>query len=178
MKYQLATITVAAMLASAWTASAAIDVYTGSITTVDPTATSFGAVRFKDFTNTKDGGTVGNLYLQNNTASLGSNPGSDGRARVQDSPKWVAGTSHAFSFEYRPVVGGTDLILAQAANMPAAASRVIDDPTKSINYISFWIHNTPLNDVVTPDTIGLTLTDLDGNLLTPSLLSVGAPGGD
>jgi hypothetical protein len=62
--------------------------------------------------------------------------------------------------------------------MTAPASRVIDDPTASVNFISFWIHNTPLNDVVTPDTIALALTDLDGNALTPALLSVANPGGD
>lgn len=164
--------------ASAVTASAIITVNSGSIYTLDPTATSYGAVRFKDFTNTKDGNDAGNLYLANTGGQLGVNPNSDGRSRVQASPHWVAGTSQAFSFEYRPVAGATDLILAQAANMASSASRVINDPLASINYISFWIHNTPLNDVVTPDTIGLTLTDLDGNLLTPSLLSVGAPGGD
>jgi hypothetical protein len=178
MEFRIAVITAATVMAGAWTASATITVNSGSIYTVDPGATSYGALRFKDFTNTKDGGDTGNLYLANTGGQLGSNPNSDGRWRVQASPHWVAGTSHPFSFEYRPVAGATDLILAQAANMTTSAQRVIDDPTASVNFISFWIHNTPLNDVVTPDTIALHLTDLDGNTLTPSDLIVGYPGGD
>jgi hypothetical protein len=172
------TLFLAILGASAMSAEA-ITVTAGDLYAVDPTATSYGAVRFKDFTNTKDGGVGGNLYLQGGiNANLGSGTGTDARARVQDSPKWTAGTSHGFTFEYRPVAESTDLILAQAANMTAPASRVIDDPALSVNFISFWIHNTPLNDVVTPDTIALKLTDLDGNTLTPSTLSVAAPGGD
>jgi hypothetical protein len=175
--------------ASALTASAGpITINTGSIVTVDPTATSYGAVRFKDFTNTKDGyRSSQNLYLQNNAGSLGSPTGTDGRARAQsgadDGPLWAVG-SNSFSFEYRPIDGVTDLILAAAGNLPSGQpmttplSRVINDPAAPVNYISFWIHNTPLNDVVTPDTITLNLFDLDGNALTPPSLVVGAPGGD
>ena len=180
---------VVTMIVVSGTASAGIVVNSGSIYTVDPTATSYGAVRFKDFTNSRDGyRSAGNLYLQNSSGSLGSPTGSDGRARVQtdadNGPVWAGGNSYNFTFEYRPVAGATDLILAKAGIMSSGLamttpiSRDINDPVASVNFISFFIHNTPLSDVVTPDTIGLTLTDLDGNLLTPSLLSVGAPGGD
>lgn len=177
MKPNIALLAAATMIASAWTAGASITINTGDIKAVDPGATRYGAVRFKDFTNTKDGNDAGNLYLQDG-GNLGSATGLDGRSRVQASPHWVAGNSHSFTFEYRPVAGSTDLILAQAANMSAAAQRDINDPVAPVNFISFWIHNTPLNDVVTPDTIALHLTDLDGNALTPSDLIVGTPGGD
>lgn len=177
MKKVVIVLAVVAMMGVSGTASADIIVNSGSIYTADPAATSYGAVRFKDFTNTKDGGDGQNLYL-NTGGGLGSATGSDGRSRVQASPHWVAGTSHSFSFEYRPVAGSTDLILAQAATMATPAQRVIDDPAASVNYISFWIHNTPLSDVVTPDAIAVILTDLDGNMLTPGTLSVGYPGGD
>src|SRR5512147_887839 len=85
-KIQIATMAAAALLAGAWTASASITVNSGDISTLDSGATSYGAVRFKDFTNTKDGGDAGNLYLANTGGQLGSNPNSDGRARVQASP--------------------------------------------------------------------------------------------
>lgn len=178
MKTNAAILVAATLIGSAWTASAALAVSSGNIHALNPTTTDYGAVRFKDFTNTKDGGDAGNLYLANTGGQLGSGPNSDGRSRVQASPHWTAGTSHAFTFEYRPVAGATDLILAKAANMSTAAQRVIDDPAASVNFISFWIHNTPLSDVVSPDTLTLRLTDLDGNALTPPDLVVGSPGGD
>jgi hypothetical protein len=126
-------------------------------------------VRFNDFTNTKDGNDAGNLYLQDNVGYLGATPGLDGRARVQASPHWVAGLQ-SFSFAYSPVDGATDLVLAQAANMTSAASRVISDPTKSVNFISFYI----LNQTAGSGDITLNLTDLDGNALAPSAFTLSA----
>lgn len=189
MKKLVTVLAVVTILAVSGMAQADIVVNSGSIYTVDPTATSYGAVRFKDFTNSKDGyRSAGNLYLQDNAGSLGSGTGLDGRARVQsgadDGPLWAANNTYTFSFEYRPVDGITDLILAKAGTlsngnpMTTPLSRVINDPTASVNFMSFFIHNTPLNDIVTPDTISLILTDLNGNVLSPSQLIVGPPGGD
>jgi hypothetical protein len=159
-------------------ALAGITVYSGDIYTLDPTATDYGAVRFKDFINGGDGGRGGNLYLQDKSSYLGSAKGFDLRNRVDGDPWWtVGGTANLFKFEYRPVAGTTDLIWAGATDrMTPGFSRVIDDPLKTVNYISFYIQSsegtTPTNDTIT-----VNLTDLDGNALLPSALTFGYPPG-
>ena len=178
----LCVATVVGLMISA-AAEAAITVNSGDIYVVDPTATDYGAVRFKDFINAGDGGRGQNLYLQNNSSSLGSGTGSDGRARVNGDPLWTVGATNLFKFEYRPVAGATDLILSGATDrmMNVALtdlrySRIIDDPAYAVNYISFYIQS---NEGATPttDNITVNLTDLDGNPLSPSALSFGYPPG-
>lgn len=156
----------------------AIPVVSGDIAVLDPSATEYGAVRFKDFINTADGLRGQNLYLQNNSSSLGNATGSDGRARVNGDPLWtVGGVANAFWFEYRPVAGATDLILSGATDRSSPGfSRVIDDPLLLVNYISFYLQS---NEGTTPttDSITLNLTDLDSNPLLPGALTWGYPPG-
>jgi hypothetical protein len=175
----LAGVSLAIVIAlSAVPINAAIVVSTGDVYALDPDAQSYGAVRFKDFANAKDGyRSAGNLYLQDSSSTLGSNTGLDGRARVMsgtdNGPLWQEG-SQPFSFEYRPVDGGTDLILSTAGYLSSGAamttplSRIINDPTKPVNFISFYI----LNRTTASGDITLSLTDLDGNALTPSAVTI------
>jgi hypothetical protein len=159
-------------------ALADITVYSGDIYALYPSATDYGAVRFKDFINAGDGTRGGNLYLQNNSSSLGSATGSDGRTRVQGDPWWTVGSAtNLFKFEYRPVAGATDLIWAGATDrMTPGFSRVIDEPLKTINYISFFIQSSE-GTPPTTDSITVNLTDLDGKALIPSALTFGYPPG-
>jgi hypothetical protein len=168
----------ALILALSDAALADITVNSGDIYALYPTATDYGAVRFKDFINAGDGGRGGNLYLQNNSSSLGSATGSDGRARVQGDPLWtVGGAANLFKFEYRPVAGATDLILSGATDrMTPGFSRVIDDPAKTINYISFYIQSNE-GTPATTDTITVNLTNLDEENLIPNALTFGYPPG-
>jgi len=171
MKFQTTMVAAAAMLMGAGTASASIAVTAGDIYAVDPSAVDYGAVRFKDFTNGSDGGRGGNLYLQNNSSGLGSGTGSDSRARVDGNPLWNVNSANNFKFEYRPVAGGTDLILAGATDrMTPGFQRVIDDPAKTVNYISFYIQSNE-GTAATADSIILNLTDLDGQSLSPGSIS-------
>lgn len=175
----------AAMLAGVGSASATLTVISGDIYALDPTAKDYGAVRFKDFINAGDGGRGQNLYLQNNSSSLGSATGCDGRARVNGDPLWtVGGAANYFKFEYRPVAGVTDKILAGATDrMYDSAtppdlrfSRVIDDPLSTVNFISFYVQSNE-GSPQTTDNITVNLTDPDGNALLPGSLSYGYPPG-
>lgn len=177
-KTMFAFAAVAAM-ASAWTASATITVTSGDIYSVDPNATGYGAVRFKDFANTELGRS-GNIYLQDKQSNLGS-----GTGRVEGDPLWTVSPAspapainNSFTFEYRPVAGATDLVVAGATDRSTPGfQRVINDPQKTVNFISFLFQNNERTPA-TADTIVLNLTDLDGQSLTPGSVSWGyQPGG-
>ena len=167
---------VAIVVGSAMPAFAYLTITSGDIYALDPTATDYGAVRFKDFTNTADGGRGGNLYLQDKSGFLGSATGSDGRGRVQGDPLWTVGsTENLFKFEYRPVAGATDLILSGATDRSSPGfSRVINDPLKSVNFISFYIQSNE-GSTATADNITVNLTDLNWNSLSPGALNFGYP---
>ncbi len=168
-KLLLAGLLVGLMVSGA----SALTVTSGDIYALDPAAQDYGAVRFKDFINAGDGGRGGNLYLQDTHLNLGS-----GTGRVQGDPLWTVGSANSFKFEYRSVVGGTDLILAGATDRMLNSggtdlrfSRSINDPLLSVNFLSFYIQS---NEGTPPtiDTITLSLLDLDGNtIFSPGTLS-------
>ncbi len=153
MKLKVATITAAAMLAGAWTASAAA-IISGEF---DPNATMQGATRLlrlgglESFTD---------VYLANTPAELQFGP------RSEMDASWNQGSSgNNFEFEWNP---GTDLITTRIDTTPADAigvqtlSRSFADPAANLlpNYLRIYTLDTKENNVLT-----MTLTDLDGNLL-------------
>jgi len=174
-----ATATLLLLAASALTASAdSVTISSGDIYAIDPAAADYGARSDSRTSSTRAMAAEGEPLPPERQQLSGSATGSDGRARVQGDPLWtVGGAANSFWFEYRPVVGATDLILSGATDRSSPGfSRVITDPLKTVNFISFYIQSNE-GAPPTTDNITVNLTGPRRECARPRALVFGYPPG-